>query len=185
MGSLKVLYVRRVTDDARSAILAMFPAAVVTNNSVFISAVLDSHEKPPEHDLMVLSARLETDVMWLGFQSVVDVFEYYHWSTGTLLRALVYGCYRQERTWERIEGQPEAWEQAAFFDPEDLALLLNDEDIDDEDKLSGEEKQRLEQFWQAGELVAGETEPVLSARGCALNIATYYQFPGWNFERAD
>lgn len=184
MGTLNAFYVRKVTDDADSAIRALFPSAVMTSNSQFIGVVLDNQAETPVHELMALSARLETDVMWLSFQSVVDAFEYYRWNSGVLLRALVYGCYTQERTWERIEGQPEAWEQAAFFDPEDLALLLDDEDDDDEDRLSDAEKQRLERFWQAGELIVGETIPILGAKRCALHVATHYQLPGWNLERA-
>ena len=83
--------------------------------------------------------------MWLSYQSISDAFEYYHWRAGILLRALVYGLY-EDRTWERIEGQPEAWEREFFFDPEDLALLLDDDEDDQEDRLSGEDKQRLKQY---------------------------------------
>src|SRR5258708_31103695 len=173
MGSMNAFFVRKVTDDAISAVGAMFSSAEIKTNSEFIGVTLDIYAKTPEQNLMELSSRLETDVMWLGCQSVVDCFEYYHWQAGKLLRTLVYGCYTQERSWERIEGQPEAWEQAAFFDPGFLAFILEDEESD-------EEKQRLEQFWQTGELVLGRMEPYLSARNCAHHVAAYYRFPGWD-----
>jgi hypothetical protein len=173
---LKAFFVRKVTDDATSAVRAMFSSAEIKTNSQFISVKLDTYGK--EQALMELSARLETDVKWLVYQSVTDAFEYYHWRAGTLLRALVYGCYT-DRVWERIEGQPETWERQAFFDPEDLALYLEDDEDESEDNLSAEEKLRLEQFWQAGELVTGEIVPVLGAQRCAFHIAAYYQFPGW------
>lgn len=179
MSSMNGFFIRKVTDDAITAVRAKFSSAEIKTNSEFIR-VLNAPLR--EQDLMELSLLLETDVIWLMYQSVVDAFEYYHWRAGILLRALVYGCYIQERTWERVEGQPEVWEQAIFFDPDDLALLLEDDEEDEEDKLSDAEKQRLEQFWQAGELVVGEFVPILSAQTCTFQIATYYRFPGWDFE---
>jgi hypothetical protein len=172
MGTLNAFYVRRSADVVVSAVRATFPTAEIETTSEFIGAILANDADTPEQDLMELSSRLKTDVMWLSFQSATDAFEYYHWHAGALLRALVYGCYTQERTWERIEGQPEAREQAAFFDPEDLDFILEDEEDD-------EERQKLERFWQAGELVVGRMEPYLSARECARQVATYYRFPGW------
>lgn len=46
----------------------------------------------------------------MGFQSAVDAFQFHHWQEGKHLRALVYGCFKEERAWERVEGTPEAWE---------------------------------------------------------------------------
>ena len=172
MGTLNAFYVRKVTDDVISTVRGMFSSAEITTSAEFIGVILGNHAATPEQDLVALSLHLETDVMWLRFQSVVDAFEYYHWRAGILLRALVYGCYTQERIWERIEGQPEEWEKVAFFDREDLDFLLEDEESD-------EEKRRLEQFWQTGELVIGQIEPYLNARECARHVAAYYRFPGW------
>jgi hypothetical protein len=176
MGSMNDFFVRKVTDDAISAVRVMFPSAEIKTNSEYIR-VLNITLR--EQELVELSLRLETDVMWLSYQSVVDAFEYYHWQAGTLLRTLVYGCYTEERTWERIEGQPQAWERQFFFNSDDLVFLLDDDEEDEEDRLNSEEKQRLEQFWQAGELMIGENVPILGAQRCAFHIATYYRFPGW------
>jgi hypothetical protein len=169
MGTLNSFYVQKVNENAISAVRGMFSSAEITTSAEFISVILGNHAATPEQDLVALSLHLETDVMWLSFQSVVDAFAYYHWRAGALLRALVYGCSIQERTWERIEGQPEGWEQAAFFDPETLAFILEDEESD-------EDKRRLEKFWQTGELVIGQMEPYLSAKECARHVATYYRF---------
>jgi hypothetical protein len=171
MGTLNSFYVQKVTEDAISTVRGMFSSAEITTTAEYIGVILGNHADTPEQVLMQLSSRLETDVMWLSFQSVVDAFEYYHWRGGALLRALVYGYSIQERTWERIEGQSEGWEQAAFFDPETLAFILEDEEND-------EEKRRLEQFWQTGELVLGRMEPYLSAKECARHVVTYYRFSG-------
>jgi hypothetical protein len=180
MGSMSDFFVRKVTDDAITAVRAKFSLAEIYTNSGYIRV----HSVPlREQELMELSLRLETDVMWLSYHSITDVIEYYHWQAGKLVRALGYGLY-QERIWERVEGQPEAWERQFFFNPEKLAFLLDDDEEDEEDRLSDEEKLRLEQFWQAGDLVIGESVPGLSAQRCAFHIAAYYQFPGWEFERA-
>jgi len=64
-------------------------------------------------------------------------------------------------------------ERAVFFDPEFLSSLLEDEESD-------EEKQRLEQIWQNGELVIGEMAPYLDGQSEAFDVATYYRFPGWD-----
>lgn len=171
MSSMNQVFVRKVTEDAITAVRAMFPSAEIETNAEFTRVLkAELHE----HDLLDLSSRLDAEVMWLSYQSVVDAFEYYHWQSGLLRRALVYGCYVAERTWERIEGEPEAWEHPFFFNPDDLAFFLDDEDETDEGKA------RLTQFWQRGELVLGRMEPYLSAQTCAFQIATYYRFPGWD-----
>ena len=154
---------------------------MITTNSEYIRVLKASLR---EQDLIEFSSRFETDVMWLSYESVSDFFQYYHWRAGTLVRALVYGC-DDQGTWERVEGQAEAWERQYFFNRKELASLLEDEeDLDeDDDPMPDAEKQRLEQFWEAGELVVGEFYPILSAQSCAFYIATYYPFPGWDVER--
>lgn len=179
MGSMNDFFIRKITHEAINAVRATFSPAEVITNSEYIR-VLDATLQ--EKELAELSLQLETDVIWLSYHSITDWFEYYHWQAGKLVRALGYGLYK-ERTWERIEGLSEAWEREFFFDPDDLALLVDDDEDDEEDKLSDQEKQRLEQFWQTGELVIGEHIPVLSAQRCAFYIANYYQFPGREFER--
>src|SRR5262249_32164524 len=49
---------------------------------------------PPKRELMELSLRLKTDVLWLSFQSVVDAFQFHHWQSGNHLRSLVTASWR-------------------------------------------------------------------------------------------
>ena len=176
MGSMNACFVQKVTDDALTAVRAKFTSAQIETNSEFIRVLNATLQ---EQDLMELSLHLETDVMWLSYHSITDGLEYYHWQAGKLVRGLGYGLY-EDRTWERIVGQAEAWERQFFFNPENLAFLLDDDEDDEEDRLSDEEKQRLVQFWQTGELMIGEHVPILGAQRCAFHIATYYRFPGWD-----
>lgn len=182
MASMNMFFVREVTDDAIAAVRAMFPADEMMTNSEFIRLRLIVFTKNPEQELMELSSRLKTDVWWLRYHSISGVFGYYHWRLGVLLRAIVRG-HIEDRTWERVEGQPEPWEQALFFNPETLADLLEDEDNyldDDEEEDIDEYKRQLEAFYQKGELVIGRMEPYISAQSCTFDIATYYRFPGWD-----
>ena len=121
MGTWISFCVRNTSDEAVSLVRSMFPAAKVEAASEFIGVNLpeDAFE-PPVDSLVALSTKLGTDVIWLSFQSTVDAFEFHHWHAGIVLRSLVFGCYQEERTWERAEGQPEPWERTAFFDSRTL-----------------------------------------------------------------
>lgn len=182
MATFNSFYIR---DSAALPIVrAEFPTAEIEASAEFTSAMV-SDDRVPAPILIRLSSSLRTDVFWLSFQSVVDAFEYYHWYDGTLVRALVYGCETQERTWERIEGTPEPWEQAAFFDTELLADLLEDLQADEADGFITPEEceaecRALEYFWQVGELQIGRMEPYVSAQAAARAVALYYRFPGWS-----
>lgn len=164
MGTLNAFYVRATTDDAAIAaeIRAQFPNAEVQTDTQFWGVTLpeDAFEAP-ESDLMELSSRLKTDVLWLTFQSVVDAFQFHHWRAGQHLRSLVYGL-GEERTWERAEGTPEPWEQDVFFDEGELTL----EDLESEGASDAE-------------IQPGRTEPDLDARECARKVAEYFHLPGW------
>jgi hypothetical protein len=103
-----------------------------------------------------ISKDFATDVFWLSFQSVVDAFQFHHWKEGVAVRSFVYGCFVEERIWERVEGYCEPWEKTVFFDPKEL-----------------------ERIWREEEIAIGSAEPGMDARECAWKIAEYYEFPGW------
>jgi hypothetical protein len=181
MATFNGFYMRG--NAALTAVRAEFPTAEIESTAEFTSAMVSDY-RVPAPSLTRYSAVFHTDVFWLSFQSVVDAFEYYHWYDGTLVRALVYGCETQERTWERIEGTPEPWESEAFFDTEFLVDLLEDLREDEADGFMTPEEceaesRGLEHFWQAGELEIGRSEPYLSAQSCARTVALYYRFPEW------
>lgn len=117
MGTLTAFYVRVSSPEAREALLAEYPSAFTEPGTDFFA--VDNPPcgfDPPEEELRDLSARLDTDVLWITFQSVVDAFEFHHWRKGVALRGLAFGCRAEERTWERVEGEPEPWEASAFED---------------------------------------------------------------------
>src|SRR5258708_14187 len=116
MGTLNAFYIRSSSRSASAAVREKFPNGEIESGQDFVGATLaDDVASPPIDQLLELSSALGMDVIWLSFQSVVDAFEYHHWHAGQSLRTLVYGCYKEERTWERIEGVPEPWEREAFF----------------------------------------------------------------------
>jgi hypothetical protein len=172
LGTLTAIYIRASDPTKADALLAEYPDAFTEPNTRYY-AVEDPPcgWNPPEADLRDLSARLETDVLWLTFQSLVDAFEYHHWDAGQHLRTLVFGCHGEERKWERSEGQAEPWERDAIFDREGLAFWL--------EGASGDEKREYERIWRDAVLSPGQSLPSLDAREVARKVAEYYRLPGW------
>jgi FAD/FMN-containing dehydrogenase len=174
MGTWNAFYVRNSGDSTASAIRRKFPAAKFESGQEFVGVVLTNDAfEPPADKLAELSSDLATDVIWLSFQSVVDAFEFHHWRGGTAVRSLVFGCYRDERTWERVEGEAEPWERSVFFDPKTLRYPL-------EYAATDEEKREFERIWREAELLPGRTEPSLDSCESAHKVAEYYHFPGWS-----
>lgn len=172
MGTLNAIYVR-APEPAKAAVVRAKHATAFTEPGSAFYAVEQAGFEPPEAELARLSAELDTDVLWLGFQSVVDAFQFHRWRSGRHLRALVFGCHGpEERTWERADGEPEAWERAAIFDPEHLAHALK--------YASGDEAEELRRIWREAEITPGRMEPNIDAREVARAAAEFYRLPGWS-----
>lgn len=172
MGTQNAFYVRGSQNDGVTvaAIRQIFNSVLVDAETEFVRVVLSpTNYVAPEWQLAELSSRLHTDVIWLGFQSVVDAFQFHHWWNGVHLRALVYGCFFEERTWERAEGAPECWERDVFFTREGLISALAYADAS--------ERTELERIWREGEISQGYTEPSVNARECARKVAAFYNLP--------
>jgi len=175
MSTLNAFYVRGGAEQIAviGAIRADFPNDEIEASTEFWGVRLSNDAyKPPERKLMELSSRLTTDVIWLGFQSVVDAFQFHHWRAGEHLRSLVYGVFKDERTWERADGFPEPWERRVLFDQRKL-----------EDRLqypeSDQERRELQRIWRDADIRPGRTEPGIDARECAREVAAFFHFPGW------
>ena len=173
MGTLNAIYVRAANPNTAAALLAKYPNAYTEAGTEFYA--IDQPEdrfQCPERELCDLSAALRTDVLWLSFQSVVDAFQFHHWREGKHLRSLVYGCFEEERTWERVEGTTEPWERQAFFAPESLAIALKyTDDVDD--------RRELERIYREADVSPGSTEPSVDGRERARDVARHYRLPGW------
>jgi len=173
VGTLNAIYVR-ASDPAKAAALRVeHPNAYTEPGLEYYAVELEpTNFVPPEADLAGLSARLETDVLWLGFQSVVDAFQFHHWRSGQHSRALVFGCFHQERTWERVEGTPEEWERSAFFIEKHLGLVL--------EWANKEEAKEFKRMWRDAVVLPGRTEPSIDGRESARKVAEFYRLPGWS-----
>jgi hypothetical protein len=175
MATLNAFYVRSGADHVavRGAIRADFPDVEMDISTEFWGVRLPDYAfEPPERKLMDLSLRMATDVIWLSFQSVVDAFQFHHWRAGEHLRTLVYGAFKEERTWERVEGSPEPWERQVLLDQSELENRLEYSDSD-------YERQELERIWRYAEIQPGRTDPSMDARECARGVAAHFHFPGW------
>lgn len=76
----------------------------------------------------------------IGFvvQTAADVHELHAFVAGTAVRRLGYS--RDEGGWLVVEGAPQPWERAYFFDPEDVEAVC--EDLSDEDRARYEAASR-------------------------------------------
>jgi hypothetical protein len=176
MGTLNSIYIRKVDDQTLATIRQQFKSAVIEQSSDFIAVnVGNNNFDPPTEKLIHLAHTMSTEIVWLGFQSVVDAFQFQHWKGDKHHRSLVYGCYSEERTWERVEGTPDPWENAAFFDPE---CVKNSLECFDEEK----DRAEYERVCHDKELVPGATFPWVDARETARKVAEYYRLPGWSIE---
>jgi hypothetical protein len=160
-----------------AAVRAEHPSAYTESGSEFYAIEEPTNYVPPESDLASLSSRLNTDVLWLGFQSAVDAFQFHHWRSGAHFRALVFGCFDEKRTWERVEGEPEEWERLAFFNEVRLRDAL--------EYVDSAEARNLQRIWRNAEIVPGRTEPSINGRESARRVAEFYRLPGWALEETE
>ncbi|MEZ5429481.1 MAG: hypothetical protein R2747_24770 [Pyrinomonadaceae bacterium] len=99
--------------------------------------------------------------VFLGFQSVVDAFQFVLAKDDRIVRKLVYGCFQNEREWEVVEGEEQEWEEVVFFETE------YDEDWDEE-------------FDEFVSPLVGSSSPGIDARNTCEEIAEFYDLPGWD-----
>ena len=173
MGTLNAIYVRAAYAQLARTIVSEFPTAVTEAESEFFA--IDQAPncfRCPDEMLASLSSRLQTDVIWLSFQSVVDAFQFFHWQEGARIRVLVYGC-EQERTWERVEGTPEPWESAALFDQAYLEDMVECSETD-------AQRHDIIRIYHERLIAPGSFEPSVEAREAARAAASFYRLPGWS-----
>jgi hypothetical protein len=169
MSTYNAFYVRKQAPDdvTRAAIVNLYPKASIEISTDFVGGVLSRDDfEPPEQKLAELSAKLDTDVIWVTFQSNAGSFIFHHWRAGTQMRALWYGC-ANEGTWDRVEGEPEPWERDAFWGRESLECLLEFAETDGE-------KERLQKLWKSGVLVKGQTEPLVSSNDAVWDVMEHF-----------
>jgi len=170
VSTFNAFYVRRkaTAKVTRSAVLSVYPNARVEIFDNFIGGLLSGDElEPQEQKLSALSARLETDVIWVTFQTTAGSFAYHHWHSGTHQRALTYG-YIKEGRWDRVEGVAEPWEDF-FWDKESLERCL-------ELAKSDAERKKLKKLWSDGVLIKGSEVPYPGSDLAVETIMEHYGF---------
>jgi hypothetical protein len=174
----------RLEPTRRAEMLDAVRSAVGADGTVYDqnthAVVLWREFHPPEQLLGRLSRDLNTQVIWLAFQKQVDAFAYERWENGTRLRRLAFGCYDKERTWEQVDGEPEAWEAAAIFDPAQLDIRISgSRRLGPGFALAPEEEQKLRQLWRERRLTVDSQEPNITGRDVAEAAAIAHGLPGW------
>lgn len=150
----------------------MYPTAYTEPGSSFFAIELSPEDFDcPEAELLELSENLDTDVIWITFQSAADAFVYHHWKSGVVVRSLTYGAMEQG-VWEQVVGMPEPWERDALFATRQLNGLL-------EDMGDVQERRQTQRIFDEQILKVGSWLPMVDARESARAIAEFYRLPGW------
>lgn len=163
-------YVRCGDDaEALARVYAHYPDAVIDPPSTFASISVSDGENVNEATVMDVAERLRAEVIFLGFASSTDSFAYTHCVYDRCVRHLRYGWEKEERWWESVEGEPEDWEHAAFFDEQQL------EDMEALDPM----RERVEAMFRRGRVRAGMGWPIIDAREAARAVAVYFRLTDW------
>lgn len=171
MGTLNTIYIRSC-QEIEIKIKSVYPDAQTEDGCDYfaIELSLDGLDDIG-NDLRKMSTEWDTDVLWIAFQSSVELFVYHHWKSGHLQRSLTYGA-STEGTWEQVDGEAEPWEAEAFFDRDELESLLEEANSDDE-------RQDIQRIFDEQILEIDAWIPMIDARESARAIAEYYNLPGW------
>jgi hypothetical protein len=175
----------RLDTHRRASMLEAVKRSVGSEGTVYDqgshAVVLWQDFHPPEPLLARLSGELNTQVIWLAFQKQVDAFGYERWEGGQRLRRLVFGCYEKERTWEQVDGEPEAWEAAAIFEESRLERRLAwRSELGGDLTPSRNEQLELRELWRQRKLIVDCDEPSINGRDVAEAVAVAYSLPGWD-----
>lgn len=172
MGTLNAFYVKASGGGTEKAIKAKYPGASTEPGCpFFVIRMRDSEFEPPMKELERLSSDLQTEVIWLTFQSAVDAFRYEHFVNGEHTRSLVFGCNHSEGEWETIQGVEQPWEASVLFG--DLDRWLADE------YLTQQEREHLTDVYEHRRLEPGSPDPSIDAAKAAHGVAVFYRLPGW------
>ena len=168
MSTFNAFYVRANERATLENVRQGFDSFEIEQHREFIGVTLPPRSAP-EPMLLRLSAMLDTEVFWLGFQSAMDCFEFHHWKSGRHVRSLVYGL-EEERIWERAEGTPEPWEAEFFFHPNNLDFELECAEDD-------ERRETVKRVYRDREIEVGLMAPSIGSKEVAEAIAQHYGFP--------
>jgi hypothetical protein len=124
MGSMAGLYIK-VTDKLRiETIRERFPSATLESPSEFALIEVDWEKYALPAPILSLSQQLQTEVIFLAFDSVSDSFTFTHTNSVQVLRHLDGS---RDWGWNAVVGTAQAWESLAFFDESVLKTIEDDE----------------------------------------------------------
>jgi hypothetical protein len=170
-------YVRLGDRDAQiSSLRARFgEAAIVTaDDSAYAAIVVITPSLQPDDDLADLSREFG-EAFSVQTQTIADLLVYDHFRAGKRTRGLTYAG---EAGWQRVVGEPEAWEQRVFFAQARLEEILLELEDDTSDAATLErEAAELRRLWAGGRLEEGNSRPAIDLRAVTRAITQHQQLP--------
>lgn len=105
-------------DELVAQVRNRYSTAKVETCNRFLCVTLPIDDSLRSDDLLE-KLSVHGDTYWYHVTSSIEAFEYYHWRSGQVRRALEFNG----SSWEVILGDAEPWEQEAFFAEEALKKL--------------------------------------------------------------
>lgn len=164
MGTLASLHVLCRNAADLESLRKTYPRAHIATLPGFAAIELPPGDPFDGHELDRLS-RTSGEAIFLGFSSTSNAFAFTRSVEGQTRRHLRFGYCQEEGLWEEVSGDPEPWEDAAFFEGADPELQAVDE--------------QAEEIYRLRVVRAGEFSPWVDAREAARVVADHYRLPGW------
>jgi hypothetical protein len=164
MGTLVCFHVRCQNAADLESLRKTYPRAHIATLPGFAAIELPPGDPFDGRELDRLS-RTSGEAIFLGFSSTSNAFGFTRSVEGTSRRHLRFGYCQEEGLWEEVSGDPEPWEDAAFFEGADPELQAVDE--------------QAEEIYRLRVVRAGEVSPWVDAREAARTVAGHYGFAGW------
>lgn len=154
-------------DAVAKAMCRLAPCTPILEDG-WVTALFDTVAMPSTKQLVLLSSELDGEVVLLAWHSVVNAFVFGHWQGGRTLRVLEFAC-DPNPCWSRVEGEPESWEQFAFWSRSAFIESLDD-------ATNEEERREVEKVWSEGLIRRGSSQPVIVAEDTIDFVRDHYGF---------
>ncbi|MDX1999249.1 MAG: hypothetical protein SF066_16145 [Thermoanaerobaculia bacterium] len=126
MGTLASLHVLCKNAADLESLRKTYPRASFATLPGFAAIEMPPGASFDSRELDRLS-RTSSEAIFLGFSSTSNAFAFTRSVEGQTRRHLRFGYCQEEGLWEEVSGDPEPWEDAAFFEGADPELQAVDE----------------------------------------------------------
>ena len=126
MGTMFTVYISKDRSLKKPAI----DFEHLENNDKWFACILPKESYDCDESLISRLSLVYGTVVFMGFQSTVDAFQFVFAKDGQISRKLIYGCYQIQDEWEVVEGEAQEWEEEILRNDEFVAEVGLNQFID-------------------------------------------------------